>query len=571
MQMRNGSPAKAVVKFAASVVAAMAALAWGCGPAPAAPPAAGAGNVEIHIESEPSGAKVILDGIFAGTTPLTVADLTPGHHELYVSMAGYRTEIVDLLLDGGPRTVAVKLKPLPGMPSVPDDSRPRPGPGWAVGPGIPSPRLDHEVPPPVESAGRGLRFGPADWVADKSWAGGGLVAAVHMAENDGIFYITPDGDARLLAATGKQSPLAGARRLPAGRGVIAAHRDPAAIWWYRDDGDDVLLHEGSSFQVSPDGRLVLIFGGGPVAVYDLDTGRKTTYRDIAPGGPPEPGADVAWIPGSRRFIAPRLIPGGGADLAVYDGTGKDAVWTAARKGHALVPALAPYGRWVAAVAVPVGDAVPSPAGVLPRPFGTSLIVIDTATRHAEEFVPGEGASVLGPPVWDEGGSELLFAVGTYRLTDHHMPAIETSEIWAMEPPAAPEPVEAAALITGAKSVDSVSPGGRHITVVRHGDFIGDAEVWLVDRKEGDARLLPDVYPPVKWLGPERFIALGELEGRLDIGIFHIDGTVTPLPAPPGGQTHAVSVLPGGSVAAVEWSAAEGDEVYIDLMDLDALE
>ena len=44
----------------------------------------------IMIDSEPSNAKIYLDGKEVGTTPETVADLQPGKHTLEIKKARYK-------------------------------------------------------------------------------------------------------------------------------------------------------------------------------------------------------------------------------------------------------------------------------------------------------------------------------------------------------------------------------------------------------------------------------------------------------------------------------------------------
>lgn len=46
----------------------------------------------VEIASEPSGAKVEVDGVVRGTTPLELRDLAAGRHEYRVTLRGYRTQ-----------------------------------------------------------------------------------------------------------------------------------------------------------------------------------------------------------------------------------------------------------------------------------------------------------------------------------------------------------------------------------------------------------------------------------------------------------------------------------------------
>jgi hypothetical protein len=45
------------------------------------------GNVTVH--SSPPGASILIDGVYWGTTPTTVADITPGNHIIRLTLSGY--------------------------------------------------------------------------------------------------------------------------------------------------------------------------------------------------------------------------------------------------------------------------------------------------------------------------------------------------------------------------------------------------------------------------------------------------------------------------------------------------
>jgi hypothetical protein len=77
-----------VVPAAAPSAAAPAAEA-----APSAPPAAedvGTQPASVGFDSTPSGADILVDGTFVGSTPSTLR-LTPGHHNLEIRLTGYRS------------------------------------------------------------------------------------------------------------------------------------------------------------------------------------------------------------------------------------------------------------------------------------------------------------------------------------------------------------------------------------------------------------------------------------------------------------------------------------------------
>jgi hypothetical protein len=45
------------------------------------------GNVTVH--SSPLGASILIDGVYVGTTPTTVTDITPGNHIIRLTLSGY--------------------------------------------------------------------------------------------------------------------------------------------------------------------------------------------------------------------------------------------------------------------------------------------------------------------------------------------------------------------------------------------------------------------------------------------------------------------------------------------------
>ena len=50
----------------------------------------GAKTGALRVESRPSGASVLLDGRVIGTTPLQIADLEPGPHQVRIELPGHR-------------------------------------------------------------------------------------------------------------------------------------------------------------------------------------------------------------------------------------------------------------------------------------------------------------------------------------------------------------------------------------------------------------------------------------------------------------------------------------------------
>ena len=53
-------------------------------------------NRSLEIDSVPPGARVYVDTIYAGLTPVTVGNLTPGPHEVMLSRSGYETRTVTM-------------------------------------------------------------------------------------------------------------------------------------------------------------------------------------------------------------------------------------------------------------------------------------------------------------------------------------------------------------------------------------------------------------------------------------------------------------------------------------------
>lgn len=68
----------------------------------------------LALGSEPAGAKVLLDGVPQGQTPLTLRKIRPGKHEVTFSQDGYRTLTHTLTLDAGQEaTLSMPLERLP--------------------------------------------------------------------------------------------------------------------------------------------------------------------------------------------------------------------------------------------------------------------------------------------------------------------------------------------------------------------------------------------------------------------------------------------------------------------------
>lgn len=81
-------------------------------PVRAAEPARPAGAGGLVVESRPAGARVVLDGKPVGTTPLVLADVGAGPHQVRLEREGYRPWVTTTRVVAGERTrVAASLEP----------------------------------------------------------------------------------------------------------------------------------------------------------------------------------------------------------------------------------------------------------------------------------------------------------------------------------------------------------------------------------------------------------------------------------------------------------------------------
>jgi hypothetical protein len=80
-------------------------------PAPAAPVAESAPTTStLHVEADVPEAKVFVDRISRGTTPLTLTDLPPGPHRINITAPGYDGYSEDVDLVPGERTISVSFR-----------------------------------------------------------------------------------------------------------------------------------------------------------------------------------------------------------------------------------------------------------------------------------------------------------------------------------------------------------------------------------------------------------------------------------------------------------------------------
>ncbi|MDD1654518.1 MAG: PEGA domain-containing protein [Methanomicrobiales archaeon] len=68
----------------------------------------------VSVSSLPPGAAVYLDGTYQGTTPVEIANLTPGTHLVRLRMEGYGDREMAIVVEAGNRTsVTASYPPLP--------------------------------------------------------------------------------------------------------------------------------------------------------------------------------------------------------------------------------------------------------------------------------------------------------------------------------------------------------------------------------------------------------------------------------------------------------------------------
>ena len=62
------------------------------------------GNVTVH--SSPSGASILIDGVYEGTTPNTITDIAPGNHIMMLTLSGYYDYVGTIYVISGQTTSA---------------------------------------------------------------------------------------------------------------------------------------------------------------------------------------------------------------------------------------------------------------------------------------------------------------------------------------------------------------------------------------------------------------------------------------------------------------------------------
>jgi hypothetical protein len=72
-----------------------------------------AGPAELVVNSDPQGARVTVDGIGWGTTPVTIRYLPAGDKRIRVTLDGYVTEERAVHVGNGPVTTSLVLRSTP--------------------------------------------------------------------------------------------------------------------------------------------------------------------------------------------------------------------------------------------------------------------------------------------------------------------------------------------------------------------------------------------------------------------------------------------------------------------------
>lgn len=82
----------------------------------------------IIVSSDPSGANVYLDGIYKGTSPLTIDGVALGDHKIKLTRNGYTDETISIIVKTGTYekvSKTLKLVPIAATPSVKVDTAPK--------------------------------------------------------------------------------------------------------------------------------------------------------------------------------------------------------------------------------------------------------------------------------------------------------------------------------------------------------------------------------------------------------------------------------------------------------------
>jgi serine/threonine-protein kinase len=82
-------------------------------------------RTHLAVESKPSGAHVLIDGIGRGATPLDLDDLEPGEHQLLLTAEGYFSEQRPVLIRPSAEHVTLVLSLIKEPPPAAEPGAPR--------------------------------------------------------------------------------------------------------------------------------------------------------------------------------------------------------------------------------------------------------------------------------------------------------------------------------------------------------------------------------------------------------------------------------------------------------------
>jgi hypothetical protein len=64
----------------------------------------------LHVTADIPDATVFFDRVYLGAVPVTIPDITPGHHQLRVTATGYDGYMEEITVEPGTREIAISLK-----------------------------------------------------------------------------------------------------------------------------------------------------------------------------------------------------------------------------------------------------------------------------------------------------------------------------------------------------------------------------------------------------------------------------------------------------------------------------
>lgn len=127
----------------------------------------------LSVQADVPGAEIVIDGKWAGVTPVSALLVSPGEHEVQVRRAGYEPDISRMAISAGKDyALYIQLKPTPSSPAVAQTDRPvQP----TLTPSNPRPASPLQIPPPPPPG----EVSSAPWYGRwYVWTGVGVVAGV---------------------------------------------------------------------------------------------------------------------------------------------------------------------------------------------------------------------------------------------------------------------------------------------------------------------------------------------------------------------------------------------------------